>query len=102
MIPLTDLANLNMKRMNTTWRYTSYGDFEVFTTKKIAKGEEIFETYGNKDNETIYKQYGFVLDENPNKVSKLTNEKCQMLKPAIEKFQHDQKAKMIIKLAKEK
>jgi len=64
LVAMADM--LNHKRPNeTSWTYdTSRGAFTITTTKRLLKGQQVFDSYGRKCNSRYFVNYGFSLDEN--------------------------------------
>lgn len=64
LAPLADMVNHQVVR-NASWTYSNErGGFVVKAEKPIAKGEQIFDTYGTKSNTRYLLSYGFIQDSN--------------------------------------
>ena len=54
------------------WRFITDEDGErsylLTALRDIARGEEVFYTYGNKDNSWLLGSYGFLLPDNPDTI----------------------------------
>lgn len=77
LVPYADLLNHSIQP-NTTWYFDdALNSFVVKSTKFIKKNEEIYDSYGNKPNDTLYLYYGFTIKNNPN-LSLIHNEYNQI------------------------
>ena len=61
MIPLADMLNADAERNNARIYYESQ-DLEMRTIKSIARGEEIFNDYGQLPRSDLLRRYGYVTD----------------------------------------
>jgi len=63
-VPYADMLNHKIPRA-TEWTYTdSKKGFPITALKGLARGEEVFDSYGRKCNSRFFVNYGFALDEN--------------------------------------
>lgn len=58
LIPLADMLN-HARNPNCHWTYATDG-FSVTTAREVEEGEELFITYGSKENKLFLAHYGFV------------------------------------------
>jgi hypothetical protein len=65
LVPYIDMANHSQTK-NTKWSFNqTKNGFVLESVQDIKKGEEISITYGNNiDNENMFLQYGFLLENN--------------------------------------
>ena len=64
LVPLADMLNHSIPKQ-TSWYYSVPHDgFMIKSTKKIEKGEEIYDSYGLKCNSRFLLNYGFTMPEN--------------------------------------
>lgn len=61
LIPIWDLLNHNVSA-SIEWEYTESYNFKIKETLK--QGDEVLNSYGSKNNETLLLNYGFVLEHN--------------------------------------
>ncbi|GAQ86851.1 hypothetical protein KFL_003160040 [Klebsormidium nitens] len=65
MLPFADMIN-HSPHNQLVWQLDDGGQrFEMTATRDIAKGEEVFTTYGSKTNEQWLLYYGYVPEDNP-------------------------------------
>jgi hypothetical protein len=68
IVPYIDLLN-HSETPNTTWYFDDDLDsFVLASTKFIAKGEELCDNYGVKNNIELLLYYGFTIKSNPNPI----------------------------------
>ena len=68
MVPYVDLIN-HSDMPNTAWYFDDNLDsFVLISTKYIAKGEELCDNYGDKNNIELLLYYGFTLETNQNSI----------------------------------
>jgi tetratricopeptide (TPR) repeat protein len=64
MVPISDMIN-HASAPNTTWGYNQYSnEFQMTATSDIARGDIIYDSYGNRSNHTLLFIYGFTLPNN--------------------------------------
>lgn len=65
LVPYADLLNHKRPR-DTRWAYEdARGGFVITALRPIAKGEQVFDSYGSKCNHRFFVNYGFALLDNP-------------------------------------
>ena len=68
LVPFGDLFNHN-NPPDVVWSWKedaeNKNDFFMHATRDIAKGEEVFDSYGKLDNLKSLKGYGFIIPNNP-------------------------------------
>ena len=63
MVPLADMLNA-ADDYNTNWSFDNKrGGFVITAKRDIALGEELTDTYGQKDNYSFFLFYGFILND---------------------------------------
>jgi len=84
LVPASDMANNNAESGNLDWQGDLSGEpllFRVKLRQSIRRGEELTEEYrGPRNNELMFRQYGFLLPQNPVPVQQLSTEKCEILR----------------------
>ncbi|KAB2575457.1 Ribosomal lysine N-methyltransferase set10 [Lasiodiplodia theobromae] len=63
LMPVIDL--LNHRFPAKVFWFFDHGAFQFKTEEVVAKGQEIFNNYGGKDNEELLNGYGFCIPNNP-------------------------------------
>jgi len=82
--------------------YITNGIFTVVATRNIRKGQEILNSYGAKDNKAFVMTYGFLDENNSRRMTQhISKRKCESMEGAIEKWRHENRAKVFIGLANE-
>ena len=64
LVPLADMLNHSRPRQ-TAWEYNQEEDaFVILAVIRLNKGDQVFDSYGRKDNRRLFFCYGFVEDDN--------------------------------------
>lgn len=64
MVPLADMLNHHIPKQ-TSWYFSEQHDgFVIKSLKKIPKGSEIYDSYGQKCNSRFLLNYGFTIPDN--------------------------------------
>ena len=64
LVPLADMLN-HVRPRQTTWEYNESEDaFTITALIPLKKGDQVFDSYGRKDNRRLFFCYGFVEDDN--------------------------------------
>ena len=64
MAPFADMLN-HRRPCSTTWGYDDKREgFVVKATEDLERGQEIFDTYGQKSNADFFMYYGFLIPQN--------------------------------------
>lgn len=59
MVPIADMLNHD-ERFNVSWKYSDeHGAFVMHAIRDIRRGEELLDSYGNKEKSQFLVQYGF-------------------------------------------
>jgi hypothetical protein len=70
MIPIADLFNFHPEKVNLKWAFDlDHKCFSVRAHRDINAGEELFLSYGQEDNAMYLFYYGFIISNNPNKLT---------------------------------
>jgi hypothetical protein len=87
MVPLSDMANYEMKQENLEWpiigskktlRFPN-GHWELKAAKNVARGQQYIELYKESSNELILENWGFWLPGNAYRVSQMKEKDCGQL-----------------------
>jgi len=64
-VPMADMLNHKRPGTDTVWTYDdAVTGFTITTTCSLAKGAQIYDSYGRKCNSRFFVNYGFSLDQN--------------------------------------
>ena len=63
LVPVADMVNTSTEP-NLSWAFTEEGGFSMVTTRDIPRGLQCLDSYGLKDNNRLFMNYGFVLPIN--------------------------------------
>lgn len=64
LVPMADMLNHKRPR-ETKWTYDEgRGGFTITSLKPMQRGDQIFDSYGQKCNSRFFVNYGFALEEN--------------------------------------
>lgn len=64
LVPLADMFNFQ-RHQQTSWSYKEESrGFVVNANESVCRGDELYESYGNKCNSRFFLNYGFVLADN--------------------------------------
>ena len=64
LVPMADMLNHKRPR-ETSWTFDdARGSFTITSLKPMARGEQIFDSYGRKCNSRFFVNYGFSLEDN--------------------------------------
>lgn len=65
-VPFADMLNHEKpEKVNVHWKWDSAEQaFTIIATKNIARGEEVYDTYGSKSNSLMLLNYGFTQEDN--------------------------------------
>eukprot|EP00826_Nyctotherus_ovalis_P018840 TRINITY_DN15715_c0_g1_i11.p1 TRINITY_DN15715_c0_g1~~TRINITY_DN15715_c0_g1_i11.p1 ORF type:complete len:547 (-),score=134.33 TRINITY_DN15715_c0_g1_i11:28-1668(-) len=64
LVPLADMFNFQ-RHQQTSWSYKEESrGFVVNANEPVSRGDELYESYGNKCNSRFFLNYGFVLEDN--------------------------------------
>jgi len=67
MVPFADMFNYKWQTSMIRWKYDNdMKAFTVIANEEIKRGEEVYLSYGHKDNRSFFLFYGFVIDDNEN------------------------------------
>ena len=87
LVPYADLFN-HSNDSNTQWYFSDIKNaFILEATKNIKKGNEIYDSYGNKTNMELLMYYGFTIPNNKNSIVNMHHEKD------VYEFNYDTKVK---------
>ena len=66
LVPGLDFVNHSYSNANSRWQVKAPGVVELYATRPMIKGEQIYIQYGERSNEQLMFQYGFAEADNPN------------------------------------
>jgi histone-lysine N-methyltransferase SETD3 len=85
LVPISDLGN-HAASPSLDWSHRLNGNpptWSVLASRDIKKGEELTESYGDKNNEVLLWTYGFAMAGNPVSTPQLSKDECGKLQAAI-------------------